>query len=275
MRLVLGVRTYDLTTRALVMGVLDAAGRGFASDSGAAHVDACLGHAERLVDDGADLLEVGTVTVAPVGAQLSEPEELDVVVPLVDALAAAVGVPVACATTRASVARAAYAAGAVVGDDPSGFSDPGYLPAAVVAGASVVARHPAVAQAAPGRPSGADDVVAQVRAFLVEQARRAEKAGLPRERIVLDAGVDGRATTEQSLRLLRASPVLAELGYPLASASGSSLAGPADERSDEALAITATTAALAVAGGCRVLRTSDVRTARRVADVLAAILGAG
>lgn len=257
------------------MGVLDAAGRGFASDSGAAHVDACLGHAERLVDDGADLLEVGTVTVAPVGAQLSESEELDVVVPLVDALAAAVGVPVACATTRASVARAAYAAGAVVGDDPSGFSDPGYLPAAVVAGASVVARHPAVAQAAPGRPSGADDVVAQVRAFLVEQARRAEKAGLPRERIVLDAGVDGRATTEQSLRLLRASPVLAELGYPLASASGSSLAGPADERSDEALAITATTAALAVAGGCRVLRTSDVRTARRVADVLAAILGAG
>ena len=154
MRLVLGVRTYDLTTRALVMGVLDAAGRSFASGSRAAHVDACLGRAERLVDDGADLLEVGTVTVTPVGGpQLSEPEELDVVVPVVDALAAAVGVPVACATTRASVARAAYAAGAVVGDDPSGFSDPGYLPAAVVAGASVVARHPAGAQAVPGAGS--------------------------------------------------------------------------------------------------------------------------
>ncbi|HEV2766202.1 MAG TPA: dihydropteroate synthase, partial [Acidimicrobiales bacterium] len=272
MRLVLGVRTYDLTTRALVMGVLDAAGRGLASDSGAAPVDAYLARAERLVDDGADLLEVGTVTVTPVAPQLSEPEELDVVVPLVDALAAAVGVPVACATTRASVARAAYAAGAVVGDDPSGFSDPGYLPAAVVAGASVVARHPAAARGAPSPPCGTDDVVSQVRAFLGEQGGRAEKAGLPRERIVLDAGVDGLAATEQSLELLRASPFLAELGYPLASALGSGSAGPADERSDDARATTAAAAALAVVGGCRVLRTSDVRTARRVADVLAAIL---
>ncbi len=269
MRLVLGVRTYDLTTRALVMGVLDAARRGLASDSGAAPVDACLGRAERLVDDGADLLEVGTVTVTPVGPQLSEPEELDAVVPLVGALAAAVGVPVACATTRASVARAAYAAGAVVGDDPSGFSDPGYLPAAVLAGASVVARHPA-ARGAPGPPSGTDDVVAQVRAFLAEQARRAEKMGLAPERIVLDAGLDGLATGP-ALRVLRALPQLAELGYPLASA----VPGAADEHPHDRRVATASVAALAIVGGCRLLRTSDVRTARRVADVLAGILGAG
>ncbi|MBW3547900.1 MAG: dihydropteroate synthase [Actinobacteria bacterium] len=270
MQLVLGVRTYDLTTRALVMGVLDPPRGGSCSGLGSADVDPWLRCGERLVGDGADLLEVGAASVATAGPGLSEAEELDVVVPLVGALVQGAGVPLSCATARASVARAAYAAGAVVGDDPSGFSDPGYLPAAVVAGASVVARHPAAARGAPGPPSGTDDVVTRVRAFLAEQARRAEKAGLPRKRIVLDAGLDGSAT-EQSLRVLRASSQLAELGYPLASA----VAGAADDHRPDRRVTTASATALAVVGGCRLLRTSDVRTARRVADVLAAILGAG
>ena len=270
MQLVLGVRTYDLTTRALVMGVLDAPRGGSSSGIGSADIDAWLRCAERLVGDGADLLEVGAASVAKAGPELSEGEELDVVVPLVGALVQRAGVPLSCATARASVARAAYAAGAVVGDDPSGFSDPGFLPAAVVAGASVVARHPAVAQPPPGPIPATDDVVARVRAFLAEQARRAERAGLTPDRIVLDAGLDG-LTTEFSLRLLRASPQLAELGYPLASAP----AGAADERPDDRRVTTATATALAIVGGCRLLRTSDVRTARRVADVLAGILGAG
>lgn len=270
MQLVLGVRTYDLTTTTLVMGVLDATRGGSCSGIGSADIDAWLRRGERLVGDGADLLEVDAASVATPGRALSEGEELDVVVPLVAALVDGVGVPVSCATARASVARAAYVAGAVVGDDPSGFSDPGYVPAAVVAGASVVARHPTVAQPAPSLTPLTDDVVARVRAFLAHQARRAENMGLTPERIVLDAGLDGLAT-EQSLRVLRASPQLAELGYPLASA----LAGAANERPDDRRVTTASATALAIVGGCRLLRTSDVRTARRVADVLAGILGAG
>ncbi|HEV2068194.1 MAG TPA: dihydropteroate synthase [Acidimicrobiales bacterium] len=270
MQLVLGVRTYDLTTRALVMGVLDAPPGESCCGFGPADIDAWLKCGERLVGDGADLLEVGAASVATAGPGLSEAEELDVVVPLVGAVVQGAGVPVSCATARASVARAAYAAGAVVGDDPSGFSDPGYLPAAVVAGASVVVRHPTVAQAPAAPTPGTDDVVARVRAFLAEQARRAEEMGLTPEQIVLDAGLDGMAT-EQSLPVLRASPQLAELGYPLASA----VAGAGDERPHGRRVTTASATALAVVGGCRLLRTSDVRTARRVADVLAGILGAG
>ena len=270
MQLVLGVRTYDLTTRALVMGVLDASRGASCSGVGPADIDAWLRWGERLVGDGADLLEVDAASVATARPELSEAEELDVVVPLVGALVQGAGVPLSCATARASVARAAYAAGAVVGDDPSGFSDPGYLPAAVVAGASVIARHPTVAQAPAGPTPRSDDVVARVRAFLAERARRAEQMGLPRKRIVLDAGLDG-LPAEQSPRVLRASPQLAELGYPLASA----VAGAVDERPYDRRVTTASVTALAIIGGCRLLRTYDVRTARRVADVLAGILGAG
>ena len=112
--------------------------------------------------------------------------------------------------------------------------------------------------------------------FLRDRAAVAEAAGIPPDRIVLDAGLDLGKTWEQSLELLRASPVLAALGYPvLLSASNKTFLGRAldleiDERGDASLAA----AAVGVAGGCRIVRAHDVRGTRRVCDVLAAVLEA-
>lgn len=275
MQLALGLRTYDVTSRALVMGVLHAFPAPSPQGVGSLDLDGCVQRAERMVVDGADLLDVGAAEAAEPGGGFAESEELDVLVSLVDALHQRLDVPLSCATNRASVARAAYAGGAVMGNDASGFSDPDYLPAAAEAGVSVVAAHAGLGPGAPGPIAPIHDVVAEVRTSLAELARRTEKAGLAPERIVLDPGLDAARTPEQSLQLLRASPALADLGHPLLlSMSHRLLTALLGHRVDDRRATAVAVSALGIVGGARVLRAEDVRTARRVADVLAAILAA-
>jgi dihydropteroate synthase len=274
--LALGSRRYDVTTRPLVMGICNRTPDSFFDRGAYWDFDAFLRRAEALVTAGADLLDIGGVKAGP-GPEVSEAEELERVVPAVEAVVARFDVPVSVDTWRAAVAKAAFAAGAVVGNDISGFADPDYLPVAAAAGATVVATHirlrPRVPDPEPSYPGG---VVPAVRAFLAERARRAEAAGIPPERILVDAGLDLGKTWQQSVQLLRASAELASLGYPLLlSASNKTFLGRLldlgiDERREASLAA----AALGIAGGCRVIRAHDVRGTRRVCDVMAAILEA-
>ena len=276
MELLLGDRHYDVATRALVMGVLNRTTDSFYDKGAFYEMDRFLGRAEQLVDEGADILDVGGVKAGP-GPEVTEEEELDRVIPAVEALRARFDIPISADTWRASVAKAAYEAGAVVGNDISGFADPDYLAVAADAGATVVATHirlrPRERDLEPVYPGG---VVHDVRAFLADRAHRAEAAGIPKQRIVIDAGLDLGKTTPQSVVLLRESRRLAELGYPLLlSASNKTFLGQLlgleiGERRDASLAA----AALGIAGGCRVLRVHDVKGTRRVRDVLDAVLAA-
>ena len=277
MRLCLGDRDYDLTTRALVMGIVNRTPDSFFDKGRYFDMDASLKLAEELVADGADIVDVGGVKAGP-GPEVGLEEELERVIPAIEALHARIDVPLSVDTWRAEVARQAYAAGAVVGNDISGFADPDYLDVSAAAGATVVATHirlaPRVRDPEPEYPD--DDVVTAVSDFLVERAHRAEAAGIPAERIVLDAGLDLGKTWEQSLELLRASDHLAALGYPLLlSASNKTFLGrffdlEIDDRNEASLAA----AAVGVTLGCRIVRAHDVRGTRRVCDVLAAVLEA-
>lgn len=275
MRLVLGERAYELSTRVLVMGILNRTPDSFYDAGATFALDSLLRRAEELVTQGADILDVGGVKAGP-GPAVSEAEELDRVVPAVDGLCRRFDVPVSTDTTRAAVARAAYAAGAVIGNDISGFADPGYLPAASEAGATVVATHIRLAPRVPDPDPHYDDVVADVAAFLADRAGRARAAGIPPERIVVDAGLDLGKTAAQSLDLLRHSPALGALGYPLLlSASnkpflGATLGLGVDERADASLSALA----LGVSLGCRVVRVHDVAAARQASDTLSAVLEA-
>src|SRR5437773_977403 len=238
-------------------------------------MDASLELAEQLVADGADIVDVGGVKAGP-GPEVGQEEELERVIPAIEALRARVDVPLSVDTWRAEVARQAYAAGAVVGNDISGFADPDYLTVSAAARATVVATHIRLAPRVPDPEPTYDDLVGGVCDFLTERACRAEAAGLPASRIVLDAGLDLGKTADQSLQLLRASDRLASLGYPLLlSASNKTFLGrllelEIDERNDASLAA----AALGVSLGCRIVRAHDVRGTRRVCDVLAAVLEA-
>ena len=272
----IGDRRIDVRSRALVMGILNRTPDSFYDRGATWSFDAFLQRADQLVAGGAALLDVGGVKAGP-GPEVSEPEELERVVPAVVALRERFDVPLSVDTWRASVLAAACAAGAVVGNDISGFADPDYLRVAATHGATVVATHirlrPRVADPHPRY----DDLVADVTAYLLERARRAEAAGLAPEQIVLDAGLDLGKTPAQSAVLLRESAVHAGLGYPLLlSASnkrfiGELLGREIDDRRDESLAAVA----YGVAAGCRIVRVHDARGSARVCRALAALVEAG
>jgi dihydropteroate synthase len=274
-QLTLGDRTFDITDRALVMGILNRTPDSFYDRGATFALDDLVVRASRLVDDGADLLDIGGVKAGP-GPVVEEPEELDRVIPAIEALAARFDIPLSVDTWRASVAKEAYAVGAVVGNDISGFADPEYLPVAAAAGATVVATHIRLGPRIPDPEPVYDDVVAAVRDYLVERAARARRAGLAADRIVLDAGLDLGKTAAQSLTLLRASEQLASLGYPLLlSASNKTFLGKLldlelGERREASLAATA----LGAARGCRIMRVHDVAAHRQVCDLMAALVAA-
>jgi dihydropteroate synthase len=275
MHLELGGTRFDVTTRALVLGILNRTPDSFYDQGSYFDFDGFLRKADDLVRDGADILDVGGVKAGP-GPEVSEQAELERVTPAIEALHARFDVPLSVDTWRAAVARECFEAGAVIGNDISGFSDPDYLPVCAAAGASVVATHirlrPRVADPAPRY----DNVSRTVREFLAERAAWAEAAGIPPARIMVDAGLDLGKTEPQSLELLRDSARLVGLGYPvLLSASNKRFLGHlfGTEVADRREA-TIAAHALGVALGCRILRAHDVRSARRVATVLASILEA-
>jgi len=258
------------------MGILNRTPDSFYDRGATFALDAFLRRAETLVAEGADILDVGGVKAGP-GPEVGLEEELDRVVPAVQALCSRWDVPVSVDTWRAAVAREAFGAGAVVGNDISGFADPDYVIEAARARAAVVATHIRLVPRVPDPEPHYDDLVGQVTGMLVERARRALDAGIPRASVVLDAGLDLGKTAAQSLTLLRASRELVDTGYPvLLSASNKRFLGDVlglelNERGDASLSA----AALGIILGCRILRVHDVEGHRQVRDTLAAVMQAG
>jgi dihydropteroate synthase len=269
----LGEHQHDLTSRTLVMGVLNRTPDSF-FDRGATYgLDALLARAEQLVADGADLLDVGGVKAGP-GAAVSQAEELDRVVPTVTALHDRLPAPLSIDTWRAAVLDAACEAGAVVGNDISGFADPDYLPVAVRHRASVVATHIRLRPRVPDPEPVYADLLGEVRAFLEDRAAEARAAGLGADQVAVDAGLDLGKTPAMSARLLAASDTFAALGYPLLlSASNKRFLGELlhlgiEDRRDASLAAVA----YGVAHGCRIVRVHDVAGTVAVCRVIEAIL---
>lgn len=269
----LGEVVHDLTTRTLVMGILNRTPDSFYDAGETFQLDVLVRRAGELVDQGADLLDIGGVKAGP-GPEVGEAEELDRVIPSIEAVRARFEVPISCDTWRASVLDAACAAGAVVGNDISGFADPEYLSVAAKHRASVVATHIRLAPRVPDPEPVYDDLVADVRAFLLERVQQAEAVGLAVEQISIDAGLDLGKTPAMSAVLLRESAALAELEYTLVlSASNKRFLGDLlgldiGDRREVSLAAVA----YGVARGCRIVRVHDVRGSVHVGRVMAAML---
>ena len=270
----LGDRTIDVRRRVVVMGILNRTPDSFYDRGATWDFDAFVRRAEQLVADGADLLDVGGVKAGP-GPEVDEAEELDRVVPAVEALRARFDTALSIDTWRASVLDAACAAGAVVGNDISGFGDPDYLTVAAKHDVTVVATHIRLRPRVPDPDPRYDDLVRDVTSFLCDRSARAEAVGLAAEQIVLDAGLDLGKTPAQSAVLLRESAQHATLGYPLLlSASnkrfiGDLLGRDIDDRRAESLAAVA----YGAMQGCRIVRVHDVAGTARVCRTIEALLG--
>jgi dihydropteroate synthase len=269
----LGGTTHDLTHRVLVMGILNRTPDSFYDAGITFELDALLRRAEVLVAEGADLLDVGGVKAGP-GPEVGVAEELDRVVGPIAALRARFDTPISCDTWRASVLDAACDAGAVVGNDISGFGDPDYVGVAAKHDASVVATHIRLQPRVPDPEPHYDDLLGDVTAFLLDRAERASAAGLVPEQICLDAGLDLGKTPAQSMVLLRESDALASHGFPLLlSASNKRYLGELIGLAiDERRAVSLASVAYGVAHGCRIVRVHEVKGTVQVCRIVEAIL---
>ncbi len=273
-----GSRTLDLG-RTRLMGVLNVTPDSF-SDGGAHNApEAALAWAERLLDDGADLIDVGGESTRPGFAPVSCEEEIARVVPVVEALVAR-GALVSVDTRHAEVARAALQAGAHVINDVSGFEDEQMVEVVAQAGCGVVAMHACRGYLAgtvhKARAAGPQVFAADVECYLLDAARHLEQAGVDPACICIDPGPGFGTNPDEDLAVQAATGRLARLGYPFLCAPSRkrfvgavSGANPASAR-DAATAGVVCAAALA---GARIVRVHDVRTSAQALRTLEACAG--
>jgi len=269
-----GRRTFDFARRTAVMAILNRTPDSF-YDRGATYgFGAALEAGERALAEGADWLDVGGVKGGP-GPPVTDAEELDRVVPLVEALRGRTDAVLSVDTYRPEVARRALEAGADVVNDPSGLRDPLMAEVAAGYGAGLVVMHTAgPPRTRPHRPAYTD-VVAEVRAFLAARAALAVRRGLPGDRLIVDPGHDFHKNTFHSLELTRRLGELTGLGHPLLVALsnkdfvGETLDVGLDQRLEGSLAA----AAFSVAAGANIVRVHQVQPTVRVVRMTEAILG--
>ena len=277
--LVLRGRVFD-AARPAVMAIINRTPDSFWEGNRHACLDSAMRALDAAMQAGADLVDVGGVRAGSEGGVVTAEMEIERVLPFLQRVHAAYpDALVSLDTWRAEVARAAAGLVDLVNDTWAGY-EPELLDVAVAQGAGYVVSHTG------GRAPRTDpvdvnygpeelDVVRDVVATLAAGAARATAAGMPRERVLLDPTLDFGKTTAHSLRVLRHTEAVVDLGFPVLQALsrkdfvGETLDLPAGERLEGSLAATAVAAWL----GATVFRAHDVRATRRVLDMVAAIRG--
>lgn len=256
-------RPLDLS-RVAIMGVLNVTPDSF-SDGGAFLArERAVQRALAMVEEGADIIDVGGESTRPGAQPVSVEQELDRVIPVIEALRAAVAVPLSIDSSKPEVMRAAVAAGAGFINDVRALRAPGALETAAVLGVPVCLMH---MQGEPRRMQENPeygDVLAEVGAFLRARVAACEAAGIARGRLLVDPGFGFGKTLAHNLTLLRRLDELAVPGVPLLvglsrkSMIGQALGLPVDGRLHASVAL----ALIAVQNGARVVRVHDVRATR-------------
>lgn len=255
-------------SRTYVMGILNVTPDSFSGDGLADDLPRAVERAKRMAAEGADIIDIGGESSRPGHSPVETREELRRVLPVVEAVAAAVDLPISIDTSKSEVAAACLKAGASMLNDIWGLhhdSRMGHV--AAQAGVPVVIMH---------NQHGTDyrDLLADVQASLRESVRVAILAGIPEERIIIDPGIGFGKSAAQNLELLRHLDQLRTLGLPILvgtsrkSTIGQVLNLPVDQR----LEGTAATVALAIAKGADLVRVHDVREMVRVARMSDAII---
>ncbi len=280
--------TFAWGSRTYIMGIINVTPDSFSGDGlggdEAGRVQAAVAQGQRMLAEGADLLDVGGESTRPGSEPVTAEEELRRVVPVVAALRQITGAPISIDTSKAVVAAAALEAGADIVNDVWGLRlDPDLARVTAAAGAPVVLMHnrltPKAAQIDPalgGRYVGVhyDELIGDIVHELGISLDIAHRAGIPDERIWLDPGVGFGKTVAQNLELIDRLGELRALGYPLLlGASRKSFIGftlnlPPDQRAEGTAAITA----IGISRGADIVRVHDVLINARVAAMTDAIV---
>ena len=211
-----GSRRLELGRRTLVMGVLNVTPDSFADGGRFFDRDRAIEHGLAMAREGADIIDVGGESTRPFSEPVSADEEMERVLPVIEALAGEVDVPVSIDTTKAEVARAALAAGAGMLNDVSALRfDPDMAGVAAESGAPLIVMH---MKGTPGdmqEDPRYEDLIGEIRAFLEEVVRAAVQAGVRREQILIDPGIGFGKTFDHNLQLIRDLDRLSVVGRPL------------------------------------------------------------
>jgi len=257
-----------------VMGILNVTPDSFSDGGRFVGRDAAVRQAEAMARDGAHIIDIGGESTRPGAADISEQEELDRVIPVIEAVVAAVDAPVSIDTSKAAIMRAAVASGAAMINDIRALREEGALQAAVELQRPVCLMHmlgqPRTMQQQPEY----GDVVAEVRDFLAQRVRECVAAGLVEDSIVVDPGFGFGKTPRHNVELLSNLRQLRSIGRPiLAGLSRKSTLGELTGRSVEnRMPASIAAAVIAVIEGASIVRVHDVRETVDALRVAAAVM---
>lgn len=264
-------------SRPRVMGVLNVTPDSFSDGGKFDAIDGAVARAVEMVSEGAAIIDIGGESTRPGAADVDVDAELARVIPVIEALAATLDVPLSIDTRKPQVMQAAVQAGAGMINDVQALQGEGALEIAANAAVPVCLMHmqgrPGTMQAAPSY----DDVVTEVGDFLAARAAACIAGGIPRERLLLDPGFGFGKTVEHNLLLLQQLHRLVGRGFPvLAGLSRKSLIGkvlglPVDKRLYPGLSL----AVIAAWQGARIIRTHDVAATREALDMCHAVMAPG
>jgi dihydropteroate synthase len=271
-----GGRTLVMGTRPLLMGIVNASPDSFSDAGEFPDLEARVGLAERLLADGADIIDIGGESARGDRPAVSAEVESQRVTALVERVAGGLGAVVSVDTYKPAVAEAALAAGAAIVNDVSGLRDPALADLCAATGAGLVVMHTRVEPKGTLLDPGAyDDVVSDVTAFLRERMELAVARGVDPEQLLLDPGPDFAKTPAQTVAVLRRLDALHALGRPLLlPISRKDFVGAITGRPPrERLAGTLAALSAAADAGAHVLRVHDVAAARDFLDVREVLRG--
>ena len=267
--MMIGEREFDTKHKCYIMGILNVTPDSFSDGGKWVTLDSALIHSEKMVSDGADIIDVGGESTRPGYSSVSDSEEIDRIAPIIEALRGRFDVPVSVDTYKSSVAAAALLAGAAFVNDIRGLKyDPDMAELVANSGAACCLMH--------NRDNmDYSDFMLDLLSDLRESIEIALKAGIPADKIVLDPGIGFAKTYEMNLETINRLDILAGFGYPVMlgasrkSVIGTALDLPVTQRVEGTLATTV----IGVMRGCSFVRVHDVKESKRAIMMTEAIIG--
>ncbi|WP_299492039.1 dihydropteroate synthase [Acaryochloris sp. IP29b_bin.137] len=267
--------SFDWGTRTYLMGILNVTPDSFSDGGRFNSLETALAQAHRLVEAGIDILDIGGQSTRPQAHEITEAEELDRVIPIVEAIRSERPVPISVDTTRASVAAAAIAAGAdLVNDVSGGVQDAQMLSTVAQLGVPIILMHRRGTPQTMQQMTDYENLVEDIIDFLRQQIEAALAAGIPHDQIAIDPGIGFAKTGPQNLELLRQMSRFQALGHPLlVGPSRKSFIGQILNQPDPQKRVWGTAAACcaAIQGGADILRIHDGAAISEVSQVADAI----
>lgn len=268
--------SFDLRSKTLIMGVLNVTPNSFFDGGRYLEIDKALSHLDRMINDGADIIDIGGESTRPGSHGVSERVELERVIPVIKTAVKRFNVPVSIDTTKSKVAKVALEEGASMVNDISGLKfDPEIAKIVAAYRAGLVVMH------TPSHPidmqnmTNYESIVNDIIKSLSDSVELAESAGVSPYSIMVDPGIGFGKTTEQNLKLLKYLNEFLILRKPvLIGTSRKSFIGKiiGSDNLDDRLEGTSATVAIAIMNGASIIRVHDVRYMKRVAKVVDAIV---